>query len=190
MSSRSKITFFIILSLALTTIACSISAGGPAYPARAIPLQTEEASKLFENWDSAAAGIVNHGKVTLTLTEAQVSSLVDLKLRSDPNSSLSNPQIYFQDGRLDAYASFQTKSLTAILHIAVKPELDSQGKPKLIIQSIDLGPVPMPGLLLEGLTYTLTQTLTSSLSPYIAGLKLESITISDGKMVITGEIQK
>jgi hypothetical protein len=190
MSSRSKITLFLIFSLALTTIACSISAGGPAYPAKTIPLQTEEASKLFENWDSAAAGIVNHGKVTLTYTEAQVSSFVDMKLRSDPNSSLTNPQVYFQNGQLDAYTNFQTKSLTATLHAAVKAAVDSQGKLKLIIQSIDLGPMPMPGFLLDGLSYILTQSLTGSLSPYIAGLKLESITISDGQMVITGEIQK
>jgi hypothetical protein len=67
--------------------------------------------------------------------------------------------------------------------------VDESGQPKIEIASADFGPFPAPNGLKEALTAAIKEAFTGSLGPVATGLRIETISIADGVMTITGRIK-
>src|SRR5512145_226509 len=93
--------------LLLTSLACTVFVGGPDYSdLTPIPVSLEAAESLKEEMRRAFEAGAQTGVVTLNITEPQITSVLALRLLSDPNMQtdkkpiIAEPQVYLRDGQM------------------------------------------------------------------------------------------
>lgn len=185
-----------LLTLIITSMACTIFVGGPDYSDLApIPVSTEAAESLKQEMKQAFEAGAQTGVVTLNITEPQITSVLAFRLLSDPNMQtdkkpiITDPQVYLRDGQMKIYGKSQQGMFTANIGVIVNMGVDELGKPKIEITSADFGPFPVPGGIKEALTAMIEEAYTGAIGPAATGLRIETITIADGIMTITGRIK-
>ena len=101
--------------LIITSLACTISVGGPDYSDRApIPVSNEAAESIKAEIKRAFEAGIETGDVTIAITETQITSLLALRLQSDQNLQqdsqplITDPQVYLRDGQMQIF--FQNTS--------------------------------------------------------------------------------
>jgi hypothetical protein len=67
--------------------------------------------------------------------------------------------------------------------------VDANGQPQIDIASADFGPFPAPKGLKDAITAMVKEAYTGSLGPVATGLRIESISIANGVMTVTGRIR-
>ncbi len=174
------------LALALAALACSIFVGGPKYPATTVPVSNTAAQSLNTQATQAAATAAVSGTMTLTITQEQLTSYLAQYLQSQSNSPISDPQVQLQNGQMKLLGKVQQGMFTANVSLTLKVSVDQNGQPQITITQEDFGPFPAPQGLNDAITAFVTQTLTGSLGPAATGFRLESISIADGVMTVTG----
>lgn len=182
-------SFIALLIVSLATLACSIFVGGPDYPPTIIPVSTEAVQGLQDQVTQAIAAGAQSGTVTLQITEAQLTSYLAFKLESQPNPLISDPQVLLRDGQMSVFGKLQQGMLTANISMTMKVSVDENGQPKLEITQADFGPLPAPQGLNEALSALVSEAFTGSLGPVATGFRLESITIADGVMTVSGRVK-
>lgn len=182
-------SFIALLIVSLATLACSVFVGGPDYPSTIIPVSTEAVQGLQDQVTQAIATGAQSGTVTLQITEAQLTSYLAFKLESQPNPLISDPQVLLRDGQMSVYGKLQQGMFTANISMTMKVSVDENGQPKLEITQADFGPLPAPQGLNEALSALVSEAFTGSLGPVATGFRLESITIADGVMTVSGRVK-
>ena len=182
-----------LLTLLFTSLACTIFVGGPDYSDLApIPVSTEAAESLKEEMKKSFEAGAESGIVTLNITEPQITSVIAFRLLADPNMQtgkkpiIAEPQVYLRDGQMKIYGKSQQGMFAANIGIIVNMGVDELGKPKIEIASADFGPFPAPAGINDALTALIEEAYTGSIGPAATGLRIETITIADGIMTITG----
>ena len=194
---QKKLVLPIFLSiLIITALACTIFVGGPDYSNLApIPVSTEAAGSLKDEMQKAFEAGAQTGIVTLNITEPQITSLLASRLLSDPNMQadkkpfITDPQVYLRDGQMQIYGKSQQGMFTANIGIIINMGVNEFGKPKIEIVSADFGPFPAPAGINGALTTMIDEAYTGAIGPAATGLRIETITIADGIMTITGRIK-
>lgn len=194
MKQHSLPIFLIILTL--TSLACTVFVGGPDYSdLTPIPVSLEAAESLKTEMQKAFEAGTQTGIVTLNITEPQITSLLAFRLLSDPNMQtdqkpiIADPQVYLRDGQMKIYGKSQQGMFAANIGIIINMGVDEFGKPKIEIASADFGPFPAPAGMNEALTTMIDEAYTGAIGPAATGLRIETITIADGIMTITGRIK-
>ena len=77
--------------------------------------------------------------------------------------------------------------LEATAAVILTAGVDAQGELLLELTSADFGPLPVPNGLKEIITATIQEAYTGAIGPAATGFRLETITIADGEMTITGQ---
>lgn len=182
--------------LLLTSLACTVFVGGPDYSdLTPIPVSLEAAESLKEEMRRAFEAGAQTGVVTFNITEPQITSVLALRLLSDPNMQtdkkpiITEPQVYLRDGQMKIYGKSQQGMFAANIGIIVNMGVDELGKPKIEIVSADFGPFPAPDGIKEALTAMIEEAYTGSIGPAATGLRIETITIANGIMTITGRFK-
>jgi len=189
MKHRERMLLVGLILLVFSIIACSINVGGPAYPARRIPVSTVAVGDLFDSVGTAEASGLESGQMTLTLTETQLTSFLANKLQSQSRFQLTDPQVYLQSGEIQMYATAHQGTLLATVYVAVSAGVDSQGQLQITVTSVDFGPIPVPAGLKDAITASLREAYTGAIGPVASGFRLESITIADGLMTVVGRVK-
>lgn len=189
MRTRRISTLSLLAIVVLSMLACVISIGGPAYPNRTIPVSTDAASQLqtdvARSWQDGAVS----GQVTLTITEAQLTSFLAAKLQQKSDPFITNPQVYLQDGQIQIYGTAKQGYFRATAAIVLTAGVDENGKLKIVLTSANFGPLPIPSGLLEALTAMIEEAYTGALGPVATGIRLTDVVIANGVMTITGQIK-
>jgi hypothetical protein len=182
--------------LAVASMACSITVGGPDYSDRPpIPVSTEAAESIKDEIKRAFELGMTTGEVTIVITEPQITSLLALRLQSDQslqqNSQplITDPQVYLRDGQMQIFGKTQRGIFTANIGIIVAVGVDENGDPKIEIVSADFGPLPAPAGLNNAISAMIQEAYTGSLGPVATGLRIQSITIADGLMILIGRVR-
>jgi len=182
-----------LLTLLFTSLACTVYVGGPDYSDLApIPVSTEAVESLKEEMKKSFEAGAQTGIVTLNITEPQITSVIAFRLSADPNMQtdkkpiIAEPQVYLRDGQMKIYGKSQQGMFAANIGIIVNMGVDELGKPKIEIASADFGPFPAPAGINDALTALIEEAYTGSIGPAATGLRIETITIADGIMTITG----
>ena len=185
-----------LLTLMLTSLACTIFVGGPDYSTLPqIPASTEAAQSMQDEVKRAFEQGMTTGTITLNFTEPQITSLLAARLQSDPNLQqdskplIADPQVYLRDGQMQIYGKTQQGMFTANIGIIVNVGVDENGQPKIEIASADFGPLPAPKGLTDIIAAMVREAYTGSLGPVATGLRIESISIADGIMTISGRVR-
>jgi hypothetical protein len=194
---RNKHIFTVfLLTLILTSLACTVFVGGPDYStlptipvsAQAIQSMQDEVKRAFE------AGALT-GTITLNFTEEQITSYVAARLQSDSalqqdkKPLINDPQVYLRDGQMQIYGKTQQGMFAANIGIIVNVGVDENGQPKIDIASADFGPLPAPKGLTDAIAAMVREAYTGSLGPVATGLRIENITIANGIMTLSGRIR-
>lgn len=185
-----------LFALMLTSLACTIFVGGPDYSTLPqIPASTEAAQSMQDEVKRAFEEGMQTGTITLNFTEPQITSYLAARLKSDPNLQqdskpfITDPQVYLRDGQMQIYGKTQQGMFTANIGVIVNVGVDENGQPKIEIASADFGPLPAPKGLTSAIAAMVREAYTGSLGPVATGLRIESITITDGIMTISGRIR-
>lgn len=186
-----------LLSLVLTSLACTVFVGGPDYSSLPpIPVSAEAAESIKDELRRAFEAGAQTGVVTINLTEPQITSYLAARMQSDPSLQqsdrkplITDPQVYLRDGQMQIYGKTQQGLFTANIGIIVQVGVDAEGQPLIEITSADFGPFPAPEGLKNAITAMIKEAYTGSLGPVATGLRIETISISGGIMTITGRIR-
>lgn len=91
----------IIFIAAMISIACNFQGFRGNQPRETIPVTTQAANnlqeKILEALDEVASGKQN---ITLSIEEAELTSLVAFELQKIPEPQILEPQIYLRDGQV------------------------------------------------------------------------------------------
>lgn len=188
---KQKLTLTIfIVSLVLASLACSISAGGPDYPEQTVPVSPDEALSMQNIIEQALLSGAETGVITVQLTEAQLTSFIAIRLAQQANPPFTDPQILLRNGQMLMYGKVTRGWITANMLITMNVVIDPvSGAPKIEIASADFGPFPAPEGINNALSAVIEEALTGSLGPVAVGFRLETITIADGIMTLSGRIK-
>jgi hypothetical protein len=186
-----------LLSLVLTSLACVIFVGGPDYSnLPPIPVSAEAAASIKDEIQRAVEAAADTGVITVNLTEPQITSYLAARLQTDPSLQqsdkkplITDPQVYLRDGQMQIYGKTQQGLFTANIGIIVNMGVDANGQPQIDIASADFGPFPAPKGINEAITAMVKEAYTGSLGPVATGLRIESISIANGVMTVTGRIR-
>lgn len=178
-----------LLVLILSSLACNMFIGGPDYPEGQIPVSTEIAGSVAEQLKQAVENAQQTGTLSFTMTESQLTSVIAQRVSSDPDSFLTEPQVFLRDNEIQIYGKAVQGYFTANVRIALSANVDANGQPLIAVKSVDFGPLPAP----EGLNNTISalfnEAFTGALGPAATGFRLETITIANGLMTFTGRIK-
>jgi hypothetical protein len=181
--------FFAIVVLAAATLACSIFIGGPAYPSEPIPVSSTAAPDLQAYVQQAIAASSQTGIITLQITESQLTSYLALKLESQTDPLITDPRVLLRDGQMIVYGKAQSGIFIANINVTTQVSVDANGQPQIKITKTDLGPLPAPQGLNDAVSSFVHEAFTGSIGPIATGFRLESISIADGVMTITGRVR-
>ena len=178
-----------IFALVLASFACTVFVGGPDYPSTPIAVSTEALGGLDQQVQAARTAAAQNGLLTLTINETQITSLLASKLDAQPNPFIRDPQVYLRNNEIQVYGKASQGSLEANVRIVLSASIDAEGKPLITVTSADFGPFPAPAGLNKTISGFIDEAFTGSLGPAAVGLRLESITIADGVMTLTGRVK-
>lgn len=186
----------LIVVLILASLACTVSVGGPDYSDREpIAVSNEAAESLKEELKRAFDAGIQTGEVTINITEPQITSVLAARLHSDQNLQqnsqplITDPQVYLRDGQMQIFGKTQQGMFTANIGIVVSVGVDENNAPKIEIVSADFGPLPVPDGLKTAIAAMIQEAYTGTIGPVATGLRVESISIANGIMTITGRIR-
>ena len=186
---NSKIILFITL-LILASMACSISVGGPDYPEQIITPSPDEALNMQNLIEQALLSGAETGVITVQITESQLTSFMAEKLATQTNPPFTDPQILLRNGQMLMYGKIKRGYFTANMLLTMNVTIDPiTGAPKIEIASADFGPFPAPEGINNAMSAIIDEAFTGSFGPVAVGFRLETITIADGIMTITGRIK-
>ena len=188
---------FFLLILIITSLACTIFVGGPDYSnLPPIPVSAEAAESIKAEIKRAFEAGLETGVVTINITEPQITSYLAARLQTDPSLQqsdkkplMTDPQVYLRDGQMQIYGKTQQGIFTANIAIIVTMGVDANGQPLIEITSADFGPFPAPKGLKDAITAMVREAYTGSVGPVATGLRIETISIANGVMTITGRIR-
>jgi hypothetical protein len=190
MKTKTNSLALFLTTLLLSTLACTIFVGGPDYPAQTVPISADEVQNMHTQIEQAFLAGAETGIVTLQVTESQLTSLIALKMQEQTNPPFTDPQVLLHDSQLQMYGKIVRGPLTANMLITTNVGIDeTTGLPKVEITTADFGPFPVPEGLNAALSSLIAEAFTGSLGPVAIGFRLESITIADGVMTMTGRIK-
>jgi hypothetical protein len=130
------------------------------------------------------------GTVSLQITENQLTSFVALKLQERTNPPFTDPQILLRNGQMQMYAKLTQGMFNANILITMNVGLDqTTGLPKIEITTANFGPFPAPAGMNSAISAIIEEAFTGSLGPVAVGFRLQSISITNGVMTITGRIK-
>lgn len=186
----------LIAVLILASLACTVNVGGPNYSDRPpIPVSSEAADSLKEELRRAFEAGATTGEVTINITEPQITSVLAQRLQVDPNLQqdkkplITDPQVYLRDGQMQVFGKTQQGMFAANIGIIVAVGVDENAKPKIEIVSADFGPLPAPEGLNAAISAMIQEAYTGAVGPVATGLRIQTISIADGVMTITGRIR-
>jgi hypothetical protein len=186
-----------LTSLVLTSLACTVFVGGPDYSSLpTIPVSGEAAESIKEELRRAVEAGAQNGVITVNLTEPQVTSYLATRLQTDPNLQqpdkkplITEPQVYLRDGQMQIYGKTQQGMFAANIGIIVSLGVDANGQPQIDVVSADFGPLPAPEGLKDAITAMVQEAYTGSLGPVATGLRIETISVANGVMTVSGRIR-
>ncbi len=181
----------LIVILMATGLACSlstVSSGAPTTePTRVIPVSTQAALEFQQSFEQPTLD-AQAGTATIQFNEEQITSYVAYQLAQDPNQVIRNPQVYLENNQIILKGQVVTDVMTSDGQITANITIDSNGAPKVTIDSAQFGSIPIPIELLGTVSSMLDSAIKDNINS--DNYQIKSITIADHLMTIVLLIKK
>ncbi len=181
--NRHRLTFSLSLLVALTILACT-AADSATLPGGPVGISPEAAQRVEAKLVEALT-LNPNDQFILRFTDEEVTSYLALKLEETTEPPITNPQIRFTKGKM--YVAGELTNISPIqlraMIIAIPRVTDDQLA--IDIESVYLGPIPIPNTLLDSLSQTIDQALEEAQ----VNLKITQVEVFESEIVIVGEKQ-
>jgi len=179
--NRHRLTFSLSLLVALTIIACT-AADSATLPGGPVEISPEAAQRVEAKLVEALT-LNPNDQFILRFTDEEVTSYLALKLEETTEPPITDPQIRFTKGKM--YVSGKLTNIgpvqVRVMIVAAPRVTDDQLV--IDIESVYLGPVPVPNTLLD----SLSQTIDKALEEAQVKLKITQVEVFESEIVIAGE---
>lgn len=182
-----QIRSFLVL-LGLFSLACQMPIRAIQPEPTSIPVSTEAAGQFEDTLATAAAELEQTGQVTVIISETQLTSFVAQQLPANDEYVLTDPQVILRDGNIEVTAIASVGSLSTDAVVILQPYVE-QGNLRLSIVDGKFGAIPIPDAILVTLTETLNQNLDYFTTVNGRKFWLETISIADGSMTLSGSLE-
>ena len=179
--NRHRLTFSLSLLIALTIIACT-AADSATLPGGPVGISSEAAQRVEAKLVEALT-LNPNDQFILRFTDEEVTSYLALKLEETTEPPITDPQIRFTKGKM-----YIAGKLTNIGPMQVRAMIVAA--PRVIddqlvidIESVYLGPIPVPNTLLD----SLSQTIDKALEEAQIELGITQVEVFESEIVIVGE---
>jgi len=179
--NRHRLTFSLSLLVALTIIACT-AADSATLPGGPVEISPEAAQRVEAKLVEALT-LNPNDQFILRFTDEEVTSYLALKLEETTEPPITDPQIRFTKGKM-----YIAGKLTNIGPMQVRAMIVAA--PRVIddqlvidIESVYLGPIPVPNTLLD----SLSQTIDKALEEAQIELGITQVEVFESEIVIAGE---
>lgn len=190
MSKLTHMRFLLILMvLVLASLACNLPARGTEAPSPVSPMTTDQIEQFENQMEETLSNPGPSGEVTLNITQEQLSAYLAAEMASQGGDVLSDPRVVLTNGQMEVHGDVNQAGITANTRIVLQPRVEADGSPKLDVQSIELGPFPVPNSLKDRVQVLTNDMLTRYLSSTSAQFKVNDVVITEGQMTITGTQQ-
>lgn len=179
-----------IILILMVSLACSLpTLTAPTRPPTPAPLSSDDLKQLEETLTDTINNPDVSGEVSIEITEQQINALVVANNEPMADFTIQEPQIHLAEGKLEFYARITQGNITAQSQVVLVPAVSSDGQPRLEIESIKLGPLPVPDALVKQVEDRVNSLFIQSFLSNDTRLKIKTITITEGLMTVTGERQ-
>lgn len=169
-------TTIVILILALSTLACQVTAGPK--PPRSVTISPEQ-SQAFEKGLQNPEVNPSTGAITIRVSEAQFTSYLTYNLGKEFSEFLSNPQVLFETNQVHIYGTLNGAVFPVDGRLIVEIAL-LNGTPQVKITSADFGFIPVPAALLTALAEQVNKAILREFSQFNQNYQIQSIVFSTG----------
>lgn len=184
---RKKWLFVLLSILMAASLACNLNLGGPEPPASPIPVSTEEVEKLKQSLEQVYTEGVAGSEVTIEITESQMTSMAAFELQGQESMDIRDPQVFLRDGQIQFFATVTQQNWEAVLKLVLTLDVDTAGNPEFSFVSAKIGPLDVPDSILEDIELYVDRAFASQIDQRASDIRIDSITIEDGIMKITGQ---
>ncbi len=175
-----------LLALIAASLACNLPSFAKAEPTVAVSDQA--AQELQQGVATAIQQAAQTGSLSLEVTESQITSALALKLAESSAFPISDVQVRLKDGQVQLSGKTNQNGIELPVQMTASVAVQDC-KPKLSIESASVGPIPLPQEQLTQFLPMAEDAIQQMIqSTAAANLCLNSLTISEGKMTITGQV--
>jgi uncharacterized protein YpmS len=127
--------------------------------------------------------------VTVTLTEGQINTVVQQVLQGQTTQTIESMQVHLAQGQVVLDGTINQNGLSLPVRITLFVNPDQQGGLTYDIDSATVGGLPLPATLRNQIQAMLNQQLRAQVRQLTNNIYIESVTIGDGIMTVTGRPQ-
>jgi hypothetical protein len=192
------IVTIMIAILWLASLACRLgaqsTAGTPTVqfliPATATqPVETPSIVQTTAVEQAATEPTASPGKISITIDDAQLNSLVAAELNKQSNPELVNPTIHLQNGQILVNGEVNRSGLKASFSGTLTVDVTQDGRLHYNVISASLGPLPLPQAMRDQVETQLNDALGTPQAQDGQQIFVEDVEIGDGVMTVTGHIR-
>jgi hypothetical protein len=143
------------------------------------PIQLEGEGESFFEQDPSS------GRVTIVLTESDLTSYIAAEMEAQENPPLRNPRVLLRDGRAEVLGQAQTGPFESDIRLVMTVSVTTEEQLNFEVVSADFGPVPAPEQVRNQLSNIANDTFRRSIAPQMQGYRAESVSIDTGRITIT-----
>ena len=202
MSKGQGIGYAILMlaALGLASLACRLWAGpttstptvesvAPAHPPQTQVPETPSPTQTTAPEQTATALATNPGKISITIDEAQLNSMVTNALNKQSVQQLANPTIHLQNGQILVNGEVNQSGLKASFSGTLTVDVTPDGRLHYNIISASLGPLPLPQAMRDQIATQLNDAMGTPQTNDGQQIFVEDVNIGNGVMTITGHIR-
>jgi hypothetical protein len=192
------VVILMIAALGLASLACRLGARSVAntptaeavFPAiiTQVP-ETPSPAHTTVPQQAATEPTANPGKISITIDDAQLNSLVANELNKQSNPELTNPTIHLQNGQILVNGEVNRSGLNASFSGTLTVEVTPDGRLHYNVIEASLGPLPLPQAMRDQVATQLNDALGTPETKDGQQVFVEDVKIGDGVMTITGHIR-
>lgn len=186
MSKHQRFSIALVL-LVVVSLACSLGSIQREVINTPVPVTTEAVNSLEDAIKNAQDQVTSNQSVKLEINESQLTSLVAFELQKQEEYPISNPQVYLQEGQIQMVGKLTYRNIKVTSKVVLTPEVDINGVIHLHVDSINLGPFPIPENMASDLERNLEINFNDQIKSMLPDTRIESIMVQDGVMTITGQ---
>jgi hypothetical protein len=178
-----------LLVLTAAALACRADLGGPIPPDVPPAVSRSAATEASQAWTEGLAAALATGRVTVILTEEQLTSALAQRLAADPEPILRSPAVFLRDGTIQVYGVAQQGPFEVSVRLEITPVLTSDGQLRFELTSADFGPFPASEGIRASISSMLSEALVGPLGTLATGMRVTSVAVADGELAIVAELR-